>query len=379
MNRLVPLTCAIVFLDAALFGALIPLLPGYVDDFELTKLEAGLLFAAFGAGALAGGIPAGVAAARLGPKRAVIGDLCLLALASVAFGISGGALALGLARFLQGVSSAITWAGALGWVAVETDRGRRGQVLGTVFGVAVFGFITGPMLGALAAELSVRAVFLVVAVLALVLVAVTAAQQPSAREPWERGAVGRVLRDPRFLAGLWLNTLPAFFFGILDVLATLRLDRGGYGVVAIGVVFVVAGLVEVGFNPIVGRVSDRRGRLVPVRIGLGAAIVVGAVLAFAHEPLLVAGLIVLAGLAYGGFYTPGMALVADRAEIARLPQGFGFGLTNTAWAIGASLGPSLGGGVAHITSDAVPYLICSVLCATTLVVVGRSAPRLGRS
>jgi len=375
VRRLIVLACAIVFVDAALFGALIPLLPGYVDDFDLTKLEAGLLFGAFAAGALAGGIPAGIAAARLGPKRAVIGGLCLLAVASVAFGISGDAVTLGLARFLQGVSSAITWAGALGWIAAETERGRRGQVLGTAFGVAVFGFITGPLLGALAAELSVRVVFFVVAVLALVLVALTAAQPTSAREPWEHGAVGRVLRDPRFVAGLWLNTLPAFFFGILDVLATLRLDAGGYGVIAIGVVFVVAGLVEVGFNPIVGRISDRRGRLVPVRLGLGAAVVVGIVLAIAREPLLVSGLIVLAGLAYGGFYTPGMSLVADRAEIARLPQGFGFGLTNTAWAIGATLGSSLGGGVAQLTDDAVPYLLCSALCASTLLVLRRAAPR----
>ena len=55
MRRLVIVISAIVFLDAMLFGALIPLLPGYVDDFGLTKLQAGLLLGAFGAGSVIGG------------------------------------------------------------------------------------------------------------------------------------------------------------------------------------------------------------------------------------------------------------------------------------------------------------------------------------
>ena len=43
MRRLVAVISAIVFLDAMLFGALIPLVPAYVDDFDLSKLQAGML------------------------------------------------------------------------------------------------------------------------------------------------------------------------------------------------------------------------------------------------------------------------------------------------------------------------------------------------
>lgn len=366
------LASMIVFLDAALFGALIPLLPGYVDDFDLTKLQAGLLFGAYGAGALLGGIPAGITASRLGPKGAVVLGLVLLGLASLAFALAGGPVALGLARLVQGLSSALTWAGALAWISVETERARRGQVLGTVFGVAVFGFVTGPMVGALAHLTSIRTAFAFVGLIAFVLAGVTARRPRPRPEPNVPGGVGRALRDPRFLGGLWLNTLPAFFFGVLDVLATLSLDAGGYGVVAIGVVFVIAGLVEVVFNPVIGRLSDVRGRLLPVRYGLLASVAVGVALAFTEAPLLVAALIVAAALSYGGFYTPGMALIADRSEAAALAQGMGFGLTNTAWAIGASLGPALGGGLADWSTNAVPYLLCSALCAVTLVAIGRT-------
>ena len=59
MGRVVAVTGSIVFLDAMLFGAIIPLLPAFADDYDLTKLEAGLLLGAYGGGALLGGVPAG--------------------------------------------------------------------------------------------------------------------------------------------------------------------------------------------------------------------------------------------------------------------------------------------------------------------------------
>jgi hypothetical protein len=39
---------------------------------------------------------------------------------------------------------------------------------------------------------------------------------------------------------------------------------------------------------------------------------------------------------------------------------------NAAWAIGNAVGPAAGGGLAQLTRDAVPYLVCAGLCAATL-------------
>jgi MFS family permease len=145
--------------------------------------------------------------------------------------------------------------------------------------------------------------------------------------------------------------------------------RAGWSALAIGAVFLAAGLLETGLNPVVGRVSDRRGRLFPIRIALAASIVVAAALALARSPGAVAALTVLAALAFGGFYVPGMALVSDRAESVGLSQGLGFGIMNTAWATGALAGPTVGGALADEFGDAVPYLLCSALCAVTLALV----------
>jgi MFS family permease len=376
MRRIIVVAGSIVFVDAMLFGAIIPLLPRFADDYDLTKLEAGLLLGAYGGGSFVGGFPAGFLVGRIGPKRGVVGGLALLCGASLFFALAGDPLALGIARFVQGLSSAMTWASALAWVALDAPRDRRGQALGTVFGVAVFGFVVGPMFGGIADHVGIRPTFMAIALVAGGLAAAVALADPPVAQLQRPGAVIRAFRDRVFVGGLWLNTLPAFFFGAMDVLVPLRLDTAGYGALAIASVFVVAGLAEVALNPIVGRVSDRHGRLMPVRLFLGASIVVAAAFAVASEPLLVAALVVAASITFGGFYAPGMALVADRADRAGLPQGIGFGVTSTAWAGGALLGPSVGGALAEAFGDAVPYLLCGGLCALTLVAASRYAQRV---
>src|SRR3990170_9167498 len=150
VRRLLALVSSIIFVDAMLFTALTPLIPGYVEEFDLSKTGAGVLVGTYGAGALFGGIPGGLAASRWGPKRAVVGGLVLLGIACVAFAAADSAATLGLARFVQGVSSTATWAGALAWIAVVAPHSRRGEVIGTAFAAAVFGAVLGPMFGGVA-------------------------------------------------------------------------------------------------------------------------------------------------------------------------------------------------------------------------------------
>ena len=361
-----------------LFGAIVALVPGYADEFDLSKTGVGLLSAAFGAGALLGGIPGGLMAAAIGPKRAVVLGLGLLSIASVAFALAEGPWALGAARLAQGLSSTVTWAGALAWLTVSTPRERRGELIGTAFGAAVFGAILGPMFGAVAETISIRGSFAAVGVIAALL-ALWAGSRPNApSEAQAPAAVSRAFADRAFLGGLWLNTLPAFLFGIVVVLVPLRLDAGGFAPLAIGAVFLVAGLLETGVNPLVGRFSDRRGRLFPVRFALAGSVGVAVAFAIARDPYPVAALAVLAALSFGAFYTPGMALVSDRAEAVGLSQALGFGIMNTAWALGNMSGPAIGGALAAAFGDSVPYLAAAALCAATLALVGRFARVSGR-
>lgn len=380
MRRLLILVSVVVFVDAMLFGALAPLVPGYAHEFGLSKTGAGLLVAAFGAGALLGGVPGGLAASRWGPKAAVVAGLALLSLSSFAFAAAEGPWALGLARLVQGFSSTTTWAGALAWLTVATPRARRGELIGTAFGAAVFGAILGPMFGAVAEAVSIRVAFGAVGGVAAALAAWAASRPAVTPEEQAPDAVRRAFADRAFLGGLWLNTLPAFLFGCLVVLVPLRLDEGGFTPFAIGAVFLVAGLVEVAVNPLLGRFSDRRGRLLPIRAALTASVAVAVAFAVARDPYPVAALAVLAAIAWGAFYTPGMALVSDRTEAAGLSQALGFGVMNSAWALGNMSGPALAGAIADRTGDAGPYLLAGALCLVTLLATGTArAPSVRRA
>ena len=373
MRRLLVLVSSIIFVDAMLYTALTPLVPDYADEFGLSKTGAGLLVAAFGAGALFGGIPGGIAAARFGPKHAVVAGLVLLGVASFAFALAGGAESLGIARFVQGFSSTVTWAGALSWISSAAPREQRGEMLGIAFGAAVAGAILGPMFGGGAEEVGIRLSFATLGVVAFGFALLALLGRAADRERVTVAGLRRAFLDSRFLGGLWLNTLPAMLFGTLVVLAPLALDDAGWSTLAIATVFFVTGLVEVAINPLVGRASDRVGRRLPIRAGLAASIVVAVALAVSSEPLLVAALVGAAAISFGSLYTPGMALTSHRAESTGLAQGLAFGIMNTAWALGALLGPAVGGGLAELQGDATPYLVGAALCGLTLLATQRVA------
>ena len=377
MRRLLALVSSIIFVDAMLYTALTPLVPGYADEFDLSKTGAGLLVSAFGAGALVGGIPGGLAAARFGPRSAVIGGLVLLGIASLAFAVAGGVVALGIARFVQGFSSTVTWAGALAWIAGVAPKEKRGEMIGTAFGAAIAGAILGPVFGGVAETVGIRVSLTVLAVVAFAFAILALAGRSTTGEKLTAEGVRRAFRDIRFLGGLWLNTLPALLFGILVVLAPLALDDAGWSTLGIAAVFFGAGLIEVVLNPFLGRATDRLGRLLPIRFALAGSIAVAVMLAASSEPILTAVLIGAAGISFGSLYTPGMALTSHRAESAGLAQGLAFGVMNTAWAVGALIGPSLGGALAESQGDSAPYLVGAALCALTLVASYRvSAKRL---
>src|SRR5919201_5910340 len=287
MRRLRLLVSVLVLVDTMLFTALTPLLPHFVHRYELSKTGAGLLVAADAAGVLALGIPAGAAAVRFGPRRVVLGGLALVGVASLGFAFAQDGWTLGLARFAQGAGSAFTWAGSLAWLVAATPRARRGAMIGEALGAAIFGALLGPAIGATAGALGVRAVFAALAGLAGLLAA--AVLRVPAGPAGERVSFVRTaFSDRPLLAAMWLTLLPAFLFGILSVLVPLRLGRAGWGATAIGAVFLSSAAFEAVVSPLVGRISDRRGRLAPLRLALLAAAAVSVALAWASaEPLVV--------------------------------------------------------------------------------------------
>jgi MFS family permease len=372
MRRLLLLTAAIVLVDTTFFAALTPLLPSYVDEFGLGKTGAGLLQAMYPLGALVAGIPSGIAAARFGVKPTVLTGLTILAITTVAFGFADSVWALDLARFVQGVSSAFSWTGALAWLVAAAPPGRRGQLIGSAFGAALAGALFGPVLGAIASKAGTEAAFGAVAGLALLLAAAAAATPAAAPEtPQPLRVLVDAVRARKVQAGIWLCVLPSLLFGTLSVLAPLRLSHLGWGAVAVGATFLVSAALEASWTPVLGRISDRRGRFVPLRGALIASALASCLLPWPTRAWLLAVLVVCAAVAYVSFWTPAMSMITDAADEVGLDYGYAFALVNVSWAPGQAGGSAIGGAVASATTDAVSYIGLAVLCLVTLGALAR--------
>lgn len=369
VRRLLVLVSVLVAVDTMLYAALTPLLPHFADEFGLSKAQAGVLVAAYAAGALVGGIPGGVGAVRLGAQRAVLVGLTLMGLASLGFAFAGSFWTLFAARFIQGAGSAFTWAGALAWLLAAAPRDRRGELLGTAMGAAVFGALFGPVIGAAAALVGRSVVFVALSGLAVVLGAWALRVEDAPGEEPSRAAMTAALRNRTFVAGLLLMTLPSLLFGVMSVLGPLHLSAEGWGAAAIGGVWLVSASLEALQSPFVGRLVDRRGNLFPVRISLAAGAAGSVLLALGGRPAFYAPLIVLTAMAWGVLFTPAFALLADGADAVGLAQGMAFGLMNAAWASGAVVGPAVGGAIAQATGDTIPFLLAAALCGAALFAV----------
>jgi MFS family permease len=370
MRRLLLLVGAIVFVDTMFFAALTPLLPEYKDDLDISKTEAGALASAYAAGALFGALPGGIAAAWRGVKPAVLFGLAGMGVTTLVFGLADTYWLLVAARFFQGLSSAFSWTASFSWLAAGAPPDRRGELLGAAVGAAIFGALFGPVLGGIAAEVGSGPAFGSVAVLAVGL-GVWAWRTPafSPGEPQPLRMLVDALGHRGVLSAAWFVALPALLFGVLGVLAPLRLDELGLGSLAIGAVFLTAAGIEGLASPVIGRVSDRRGRMAPLRAGLLASALVALVLPWIDVGWLLAGFVVAAGLAFGTFWAPAMALLADSAEAVGLEYAYGFALVNIAWAPGAFAGAAVGGAVADLTADAVPYLTLALACTVSFVLL----------
>ncbi len=376
MRRLLAFVSLVVFVDTSFYAAVTPLLPELSDQYDLSKTAAGILAAAYPAGTFIGALPGGWMASRVGVRPTVLLGLGMMVAASVVFAFASSIVVLDIARFVQGLGGAASWAGALAWLIGAAPRERRGELIGTSIAAAVAGAMFGPVLGALAGLLGQEPVFFGVAVVGAAMMWWAwrmPGVAPSA--PTSLKVLVWSLADRRVAAGLWLTTLPSMLFGTVAVLGPLRLDELGAGTAAIAGAFLAGAALEATLAPFVGRVSDRRGRLIPSMAGVAAGGLAMLLVPWPASATALVIAIIVACPAIGILYTPAMATLSDGAEAFGIAQGFAFALSNLAWGSGQALGDAGSARLAEATGDHVPYLVLAAACAVTLAFLVREVAR----
>ena len=360
--------------EAMLYSVMAPLLPHYKHLFGLSKAQAGVLAGSYAIGTLIASLPAAALATRINVKRTLAVGLALMAAASVVVGSAQTPLVLDAARFAQGAAGGVIWSASLAWVSGLAPPDRRGAVLGSLTGIAIAGTLLGPPVGALAVATSPAVVFGAIPVIAIALLLLVL-RLPS--HPVARSQPLSTLARPANRGGaafaLWLIFAPAMALGLLGVLGPLRLSQLGAGAAIVAATFVVAGVAEASSNPVAGHVFDRRGLRAVAGVALPTEAGLLMVLAVPHETWLLAVILVLSVGTLGAFWPPAAVLLSSSTTRAGISDAYAFALYGVAWAAGQSVGASGGGGLAQITSNAVPCIVLGLTLLSTLGLVYRSA------
>ncbi|MCB0828080.1 MAG: MFS transporter [Solirubrobacterales bacterium] len=376
MRRLLFLACAVVFIDVTFFAVLTPLLPDFRDRFSLGEGGAGVLAGSFAAGTLVMAMPAGWIAARFGPRRTMIAGLVGIGVFSPLFGFVDHLWLLDGSRFLQGAAGSLMWCGAISWVISSAPLNSRGRMMGMVIAAAVMGELLGAPLGALAHHIGTEIVFGMVLFAAVALIALAMTVPPAAEVDGQpiSSAVTALRRSDVPRSSLVLAG-PSIAFGLVVVVAPLRMDVLGATPALIAAAFVAGSVIEVVTGPLVGHFSDRAGRTLPYLVGLvtSASAIIG-IGVFGLLPVLFAA-VMFASFGAGLSFTPASTLVTDAATASGLNQGYASGAANVAWGGGQMIGAVGGGFLAGIAGYLLPTLIVvGILAATAAVARGTDLP-----
>ena len=170
---------------------------------------------------------------------------------------------------------------------------------------------------------------------------------------------------------MWLCLLPALLFGNLSVLAPLRLSDLGWSAAAIGGTYLVMAAIEASWAPILGRASDRYGRLPPAPRSPARVRGRDADPSLAAQPVAARGRHRLCRLRVRQLLDAGDVDDHRRGRSGRPRLRLCVRARQHRVGTGQAGGAALGGAIASFTSDAVPYLGLSALCLLTLLAVTR--------
>jgi DHA1 family multidrug resistance protein-like MFS transporter len=304
------------------FGALLPVLPLYVQEQGISATELGLIVAAWPIAKLLSEPIAGWWADRHPRKPQMVAGLVILGIASLLPLYFASFLALFVLRFIAGAATGLFDPAARGMIVDATEDDERGEAFGFYAAFQIGGFAIGPAIGALGAALIGGYAFpffftFALALAAAVVLAVYLPARPHVVEgpqfehhpdarplpgvPFTASEVAAVpaprsrtmeqapvsaIFNRTVMAALVLTFGLHLSFGTYEVIWSIYLVALGASIAWVGATFVLFAIPEMVAAPIAGRLIDRRG---PIGFIVGSSLVImvsGALYALATEPVL---------------------------------------------------------------------------------------------
>jgi len=375
--RPLPALYALVFVSAFTDGSLIPLLPTFEREFDLSHVQTGALLSVTILVTIVVSIPVGMLVDRVGVKPLLLVAAACVGLSGVGLALAPAYWALLGARAVYGVGYGIIW--TVVPVLLTSTRRRAAAASAAIAVGGVAGLVGPPVSGFLAELVWTGAPFALLAAACVPLTLVLALgrfEALGAAPQRLRETVSVAGQDPRILGAVVLMGVLGLANGITNLMVPLELAGNGLSAGAIGTAFSAAGVVWIAGAVLTGRVSDRRVGLLATGAGAMALGTARLVPVLSLSTVALTGFLVLSGACRAPLNS--MVYVLGRSGVAvEAGGGAVVGLMNVVWGCTAFAAPLLAGALAGAGYARWAFALVAVPAlgvGAWMLTAGRSAP-----
>ena len=353
-----------------------PALPLFIRSLDVPLSTVGYIAAASTVVGIIVSFPAGMLSDVIGRRRVLLIAAAVFATAPFLYLVIAAPWQLVLVRIYHGLATAILGPVALAVVADTFQKGR-GERMGWYSSATMVGRFLAPLVGGLLIfGEDFHWVYLadgfagVLALLAAVRLPIASAPSESWREAFkqQRGTYGQetrpILRHLGILATSGVEAVQYFAFGALETFLPIYLhEQLGYPVWKIGLLFTAQILAATLTKPMMGRLSDRYGRVRMVVSGLILGGITTGTMVLSSDYFVIMVLMALFGLGLATVTASTAALVADLSPSQG--RGGALGILSSIMDVGHATGPIVTG----LLVSAYSYLAAFASVGVLLIVV----------
>jgi MFS transporter, DHA1 family, multidrug resistance protein len=353
-----------------------PALPLFIRSMGVPVSTVGFIAAASTVVGIVVSIPAGILSDIIGRRKVILIAAIVFATAPFLYLLVTAPWHLVLVRIYHGLATAILGPVAMAAVADTFEKGR-GERMGWYSSATMVGRFAAPFVGGILifgdnfhwvylAD-GFAGVLALVAALRLPLATATSASTGEALKR-QRGKYSQdiafIFRHPGIMATSGIEAVQYFAYGSLETFLPVYLkEQRGYSTWQIGILFTAQILAATLTKPIMGRLSDRYGRIPMITSGLLLGGITTGVMIFSTDFVIFVLLIALFGLGLATVTASTSALVADLSRV--YSRGGAMGVLSSIMDIGQSAGPMVTG----VLIGAFNYKIAFGIVGFGLVVV----------
>ena len=356
-----------------------PALPLFIRSMGVPVSTLGFIAAASTVVGIVVSLPAGILSDLIGRRRVILMAAIVFATAPFLYLIITEPWQLVLVRVYHGLATAILGPVAMAVVADTYEKGR-GERMAWYSSATMIGRFIAPFVGGiLIFGDNFHWVYLadgvagVMALLAAIRLPLATNTSGSAWQAFksQRGRYGQeiafVFRHPGILATSGIEAVQYFAFGCLETFLPVYLnEKLGYSAWEIGLLFTVQILAATFTKPVMGRLSDRYGRLPLITAGLALGGIAAAVLILSSNYFIIAVLLAFFGLGLATVTASTSALVADLSRSQG--RGGALGILSSIMDVGHSTGPMVAGVLIAATSYRMTFgIVGAVLVVISLI------------